>query len=263
MADSRFEFRGDLSVTPVADVLSTVHHYDVPGVLTVRRQGIEKRIFLWHGDVIFAASGDRADSLGDWLLNHGKVTPEQFDRSLERFIAAGGAKRHGEVLLEMGILTPGQLFEIVTAQVKGIVLSVFDWDEGEVSFHVGQHKTEEPIQLNIPARHAVLEGVKSMRDAKRCVSFLGPSWTVLEPVDGIGDLSDLGLEPGEERLLKHVNGARTLRDLISLGPGDPAHNARLIYAFRVLKLIAKRESGTRTAIKKIQWRTGGGGYVSG
>ena len=262
MPDSRFEFRGDLSTTPLPDVLQTVHHYMVPGVITATREGLEKKIFISGGDVIFASSGDRADSLGDYLLREGRITQQQMDESVEILLLSGGEKRHGTVLVEMGVLTPQELFDIVTAQVKSIVFSMFDWVEGEVSFQVGKYKTDEVIQLAIPARQVILEGVKSVHDARRLVAFLGPSWTVFDPSYAPAEMQDIPLDVGEIRLLQHVDGVKTLRELVALGPGDAAHNAKLIYAFYALKLIARREVA-KHSIRKIQWKTAGGEYDPG
>lgn len=255
-------FRGELSSTPLPEVLQTVHHYKVPGVLTAAREGVEKKIFISGGDVIFASSGDRSDSLGDFLLRTRRISQEQMDESVEILLMSGGEKRHGTVLVEMGVVSPQELFEIVTAQVKSIVFSMFDWVEGEVSFEVGQYKTDELIQLAIPARQVILEGVKSVHDARRLVAFLGPSWTVFDPCFVPSEMQDLSLEMGEIRLLQHVDGVKTLRELISVGPGDAAHNAKLVYAFYALKLISRREMTTR-AIRKIQWKTSGGEYNPG
>jgi hypothetical protein len=249
-------------MTPLPEVLQTVYHYKVPGVVTASHEGIEKKIFIWSGDVIFATSGDRADSLGDFLLRTGRITQEQMDQSVEMLLLSGGEKRHGTVLVEMGVLSPQELFDIVTAQVKSVVFSMFSWEEGEFSFEVGQFKTDELIQLAIPARQVIFEGVKVMTDARRLVSFLGPSWTVFDPSYVPTEMGDLSLDVGEIRLLQHVDGAKTLRELITLGPGDAAQNAKLIYAFYALRLITRRES-TSKSVKKIQWKTAGGGFAPG
>jgi hypothetical protein len=262
MPEARFLFRGDLSATPLPEVLQTVHHYKVPGVVAASRDGVEKKIFIWNGDVIFASSGDRSDSLGDYLLRTGRITQEQMDQSVEILLLSGGEKRHGTVLVEMGVVSPQDLFDIVTSQVKSIVFSMFDWEDGEFSFQVGQFKTDELIQLAIPARQVIIEGVKSVHDARRLVSLLGPSWTIFDPCYVPSEMSDMSLEIGEIRLLQHVDGVKTLRELVTLGPGDPAHNAKLIYAFYALKLIARRETAAR-AIRKIQWKTSGGEYSPG
>jgi hypothetical protein len=260
--ENRFQFKGDLATTPLPEVLQTVYHYKVPGVVTAAHDGIEKKIFIWGGDVIFATSGDRADSLGDFLLRTGRITQEQMDKSVEVLLMSGGEKRHGTVLVELDIVSPQALFEIVTSQVKSIVFSMFGWDEGEFSFEVGQFKTDELIQLAIPARQVIFEGVKVMTDARRLVSFLGPSWTIFDPSYVPTEMGDLTLDVGEIRLLQHVDGTKTLRELITLGPGDAAHNAKLIYAFYALKLITRRETAQK-AVKKIQWKTAGGGFAPG
>ena len=178
VTDSRFEFRGDLSKTPLPEVLQTVHHYRVPGVLVVRRGEAEKKIYLWNGDVIFATSSDREESLGNVLLRSGLLTRAQFDESVKRLVEARAAeetRRHGAVLVEMGLLSPEELFAAVTQQVRDILYSLFDWQEGEVSFAVGRFRADEIIQLEIPTRQAIVAGVKSVHDARRLVAILGPS----------------------------------------------------------------------------------------
>jgi hypothetical protein len=264
VSDSRFEFRGDLSKTPLPEVLQTVHHYRVPGVLVARRGETEKKIYLWDGDIIFATSTDREDSLGSVLLRAGTLTKEQFEESVKRLIEARAAeetRRHGAVLVDMGLLTPEALFASVTTQVRDILFSVFDWDEGEVSFTVGRFRTDEIIQLDIPTRAAIVAGVKGVRDARRLVSILGPSWAVFDPTYVPTEIGDVALEAAEIRLLKQVDGTKTLRELVGLGPADAGYNAKLLYAFFVLKLIGRRDVTSRTAVKKIQWSTSGGGYA--
>ena len=264
MSDSRFEFRGDLSKTPLPEVLQTVHHYRVPGVVVARRGDVEKKVYIWNGDVIFATSSDREESLGHALLRAGKLTREQFDESVRRLLAARtteGTRRHGAVLVDMGLLTQEELFASVTNQVREILHSIFDWEEGEVTFSVGRFRTDEIIQLEIPTRKAILSGVKAVRDARRLVGLLGPSWTVFDPAYKPAEVGELELDAGELRLLQTVDGKKTLRDLVSLGPSDAGHNAKLLYAFFVLKLISRRDVTGRTSVKKIQWSTSGGGYA--
>ncbi len=259
VSDQRFEFRGNLATTPLAEALETVHRYRVPGVLSLIREGIEKKIFLWDGEVIFATSGDREDSLGNYLLRLGRLGMDDFFRSVERLMASAGLKRHGDVLVEMGLLSPDDLDAIVMDQVREIVFSVFNWDEGEMAFQVGQYRTDEIIRLDIPTRRMILEGVKATRDVKRLVALIGPSWTAFDPCYEEADLPEIGLSSEEARLLSLVDGSRTLRDLIALGPGDAAENARLVYAFFALRLIARRDGAGRNV--KIQLKTVGGQFA--
>ncbi len=260
MPDPRFEFRGDLATTPISEVLQTVHHYKVPGVVSALRDGIEKKIFIWDGDVIFATSGDREDSLGNYLLRTARLTQEEFDQSVEILLESSGSKRHGDVLVEMGILTKEDLFSVVKTQVKEIVYSVFNWEDGKVTFSVGQYKTDELIKLSIPTRQMILEGIKAVRNenVKRLVNLLGPSVTVLVPNFQNQSLEDLDLTPKEVAYLHQVDGTRTFKEILALGPGDAFQNARLVYAFFALKLINRKDASR--SIRKIQWKTSGGDY---
>jgi len=254
---SRFEYRGDLAKTPVPEALQTIHRYRVPGVMAVSREETVKRIFLWGGEVIFSISTEREDSLGEFLVRRGTISRQDHDRTIPLLLAAAGTKRHGEVLLEAGLVAEAALREAVTEQVRSIVFSVFPWEEGTVTFQVGRYRTDELVRLGLPTRKTILEGVKSIADVHPLVSRLGPSWTVYAPSWAEADLEGVGFDDDELGFLRRVDGTRNLRELVTQGPSDAAGNARLLYAFHALKLVSRREETSRTGIRKIQLRTGG------
>ncbi|MGZ5427140.1 MAG: DUF4388 domain-containing protein, partial [Thermoanaerobaculia bacterium] len=67
MADSQFQYTGDLSEEPLPEILRTIHHHRVPGVVTATSGDVVKKIYLLGGNVIFATSSDLQDSLGAYL----------------------------------------------------------------------------------------------------------------------------------------------------------------------------------------------------
>jgi len=254
---SRFEYRGDLAKTPVPEALQTIHRYRVPGVMAVSREETVKRIFLWGGEVIFSISTEREDSLGEFLVRRGTISRQDHDRTIPLLLAAAGTKRHGEVLLEAGLVAEAALREAVTEQVRSIVFSVFPWEEGTVTFQVGRYRTDELVRLGLPTRKTILEGVKSIADVRPFVSRLGPSWTVYAPSFAPSDLAGIGLADEEVEFLRRVDGTLSLKELVTKGPADAAGNARLLYAFRALRLVSQREATSRSGIRKIQWKAGG------
>jgi two-component system OmpR family response regulator len=257
--DSLFQFRGDLGEQPLPEILQTIYHHRVPGVVTAARDGIEKKIFVQDGTVIFATSTERADSLGAFLKRTNRITTSELRISAESLLTAQG-KRHGQLLVEMGVLTEDQLYGLVTEQVRSILYSIFEWEKGDVSFEVGQYRTDELIQLNVPVEQSILEGIKLLQDARRVVSRLGPSWTVFERTELVPDPAVIPLSTAELRFLEQIDGARTLRELVNVGPADPGLNAKIVYAFLVLRLVARRDATMRSGIRKIQWKTGGSGF---
>ena len=117
--DRKFEYRGDLGVTPLPEVLATIHRYRVPGVVIVSREGRVRRILLDEGVVIFASSNEREVSLGMSLLRRGILTPELAREADTRRTRDG--LRLGNVLLQMGVLTPEDLNRAVADQIREIL----------------------------------------------------------------------------------------------------------------------------------------------
>lgn len=231
----RFLYRGDLGQMPIPEVLMTIHRYRVPGVVACERDGQTKKIFIDDGNIIFATSTTIADSLGDRLLAQEKISIDQYRESVRRLVKEGG-KRQGAILVEMGALQPKDLFVAVREQVEAIVWSLFDWESGTVTFEPGRERQQEFIKLSIPTPRAVIDGVMHVADAKRLVARIGTKATLLERVTTTGP--EIPLQPAEQQLLDAVDGKKTLFDLISLPIDTAANNAKVLYSFFALKLIA-------------------------
>jgi len=261
VTETPFQYTGDLAEEPLPEILRTIHHYRVPGVVTATSGDVVKKIYLMGGNVIFATSSDLHDSLGAFLKKSALISSGELRMSADRIDASHG-KRHGELLVEMGVLTPDQLRQIVTEQVKAILYSVFSWEKGRVTFEVGRFRTDELIQLDVSTPQVIADGIRRLPDPRRLVSRLGPSWTVFERGEVQAGASGVSWSEGELKLLSLMDGRRSLRDLITAGPGDVSTNARLVYAFWVLHLVTRRDILT-SGIRKLQWKTGSGGLPGG
>lgn len=245
------QFEGKLADMPLPEVLATIGRYTVPGTITANDGIDEKRIFIADGQIIFASSSNRYDSLGEQLLRKQLITSEQLENARA---AASGGKRQGTILVEMRALSPKDLFIAVREQVQSIVWSVFEWVDGTVAFRPGETRTSEFIKIDLPVRQAVMQGVRHMREAKRLIARMGNKATLLELAEGV-DPSSLSLAPEEEALLRHADGRRTLYELTSMPPLPPAENARILYAFFALQLIQVK---TAKPVRVHVGSTGGG-----
>lgn len=256
--EGRFQYTGDLAQEPLPEVLRTIHFYRAPGVLTLDANGVSKKVYLLGGNITFATSTDRSESLGEYLRRSALITSGELKASVGRLdLVEAKGRRHGELLVEMGILTDAQLRQIVTEQVKALLFATFSWEQGSVTFEVGRFRTDELIRLDLPTPQAIVDGIRRMSDPRRCVSRLGPSWTLFDRAEAPPETRDVAFTQAEIALLALVDGRRTLRDLITMGPGDLGSNAKLLYAFWVLRLIERRELQS-SGIRRIQWKTSGG-----
>jgi hypothetical protein len=196
MASEEFVYKSDLEKTPLAEILATVNRYGVPGVLEVEHDGIVKHVYLLDGDIIFATSTDRDESLGDYLVRAGEITAEQLQQSSEELASSPGA-RHGEILVKMGFLDREKLGAAVRKQVQAILWSLFNWSEGQVTFKVGRAKDDEIFKIKIPTARAIIAGCRRIEDPKVITARLGGRGAVFKRLPRPQHLEDRpGVEAG-------------------------------------------------------------------
>lgn len=241
MEREEFVFRGDLESDSLPEVLATIHRHGVPGVLECARHDVTKCVFFATGDIIFATSTDRSESLGESLLRDGLITADELRLSSDELKRTPG-RRHGTVLVQMGYLEPHQLGATVRGQVQSIVWSLFPWTSGTVTFRVGSFRQDEVYKIQIPTPRAILEGCRFLSDPKEVTARLGGRSAVLRAVRRPRHLDGLELEDHEQQLLELVDGSKTLYELCEAGPLGPGGNARVLYALLVLGLIGVDES---------------------
>jgi hypothetical protein len=239
-------YQSDLAQTPLPEILVTIHRYKAPGVIECRRDDVTKRVYLDRGQIIWAATNQTSESLGDKLLADGRITRRQYDASLKQSRKSG--KRHGLTLVDMGIITAEDLFVVVRAQIESILWSLFAWDSGAVMFVPGRDKHTEFVKVEIPVPRAVMSGVRLMPDARSLVARLGTKTTLFDATENVFD--DLSLTEDEQRVLDAVDGKRMLYELVNTPPLSAGENARILYGLFALQLIApKQPRGIKVQLK--------------
>ena len=58
-------------------------------------------------------------------------------------------------------------------QMAAIVWSLFSWEDGEVTFSIGEFEEKGMIRIHLPMQQVILQGVKRVPDAKALVARLG------------------------------------------------------------------------------------------
>lgn len=242
-AEHRHMFVGELTDTPLPEMLATIYRHRVPGLLEVTTEDSIRRVVISGGDILFASSTNRAESLGDMLLAAGRLTMEQY-RASTMVMTLETGRRHGQILVDMGVLSEADLRTAVLEQVQRIVWRLFDVHEGRVTFTLGNFSAQEEHRLRIPTPRAILHGCKTVAEAKRLVSRLGSKSSVFLRPNLPEHLAGLELEPGEQTLLELVDGKRTLLELCEQGPFSAGLNARVLYAFHAMGMIQRKDSST-------------------
>ncbi|HYL05069.1 MAG TPA: DUF4388 domain-containing protein [Thermoanaerobaculia bacterium] len=266
--ENSFQYRGDLSQTALPEILYTVDRFQVPGVMEAQRGPLIKRVFIKEGNVVHASSNDREDSLGRYLEVAGLLSREQFDDTMRERERTN--KRYGVLLMERRLLSPGEIYRAIRKQIEAIVWSLFAWQEGSVSFSIGEYREPESVRIQLPMRQVILHGIKRAPNAKAMVARMGRKETVFEPCYQVEELIEIAMDSDEYKLLQLVDGHRNLFEVCTQGPHSAAENGKLLYAFQVLQLIRRvnmdkpegRSAIRETGAIKIRFKTHGDKYGS-
>ena len=129
--------QGELRETSAAELVAAVFRSRASGTLSIETKGTgEVRAFFRAGEMCGTASFPGFHTLAHVLLAHDYVGALDIDRTRDE--SAQSRKRHGEVLVEKGLLTPEQLHEALATQCRenlGILLGLaegtYEWRGSE------------------------------------------------------------------------------------------------------------------------------------
>lgn len=231
---------GSLADLPLPEILQHLREASATGVLTLVSGGARKALYLRGGRVVFATSNLPNDRLGEILIREGKITAEEYEESIK---AISKGKRQGKALVEMGALTPKDLWEGVQFQVQEIVYSVFAWDEGSFHFEESTTPEKERITVDLDAQDLVLAGIRRVDAGGRVQGRFPDGNVVLERVAGG---STLALERWEEHVLKLVDGERSVTEVCVESEIGDAETLKTLYALSAVGLLRAKGKKVRT-----------------
>jgi hypothetical protein len=232
--------RGTLEALPLPDLLRELQMSRSTGVLSLSANRVRKALFFRDGVVVFGTSNVPSDHLGEVLVREGKITREQNDLSLR---AHSKGKRHGRVLVEMGALTPDELWSAVQSQVREIVLGVFEWSEGQFHFEESPLPERERITVDLDVTALILDGLRRLNPG---------GWVRGQHPDGHlvierGPTSAEGLlRPYEEHVLGLIDGERTVIEICHESEVGDNETLKLLYAFLTTGIARGRGRKVRT-----------------
>lgn len=196
-----------------------------------------KAVFFESGAPTFAISNLTNEQLDYRLMKEGLVTLEQIERARER---ADKTQRLGPALVEMGVLEDGQMRKLVSDQVMVIILSVFEWTQGDYSFDERIRAAHE-VTLSLGAADVLLEGARHAADIQQVADALVPRDAVVLKSRTNGLRADSGsLIPLESYILSRIDSPTAVSDvgaLSGLGDADAHRAVCALVAAGFLKLL--------------------------
>jgi len=232
--------RGQLTQLALPEILQHLRLTNATGVLSLVSGGARKALYLKNGRVVFASSNLPNDRLGEILIREGKITVEEYEASIK---AITKGKRQGKVLVEMGALSPKDLWEGVQTQVREIVFSIFQWEEGQFHFEESSLPDKEKITVDLDVMNLILEGVRRV-DANGAVAGRYPDGSlVLEtlsaPAPGL-------IEPYEEHVIALIDGEKSVLEICQDSEIGDNETLKLLYALVSSGIVRIKGKKVRT-----------------
>jgi len=228
--------QGDLSKIQLPDVLSFVAMIRETGKLTVRRAELERTIHWKEGEIVFASSSSHEHSLGQFLLRNGKITQKQYDDSARRVTPQ---LRHGKLLVQMGAISPKDLWWGVKNQVLEIIYSLFTWKDGAFAFYDSTDElAQERIVVQINTSSIIMEGIRRLDESARIREKIPSLELVFARVQGVTpDFGRMEMNESELAIYNDIDGRLNVRELTGRSELTEFEVTRILFQLLSARLI--------------------------
>jgi hypothetical protein len=245
--------QGDLARIQLPDVLAFISMIRATGKLTLRQNNLERCIHWKDGEIIFATSSSPEHSLGQFLLRNGKITLTQYEDSKRRVTAN---TRHGKLLVQMGAISPKDLWWGVKNQALEILYSLFSWKDGAFVFTDGVDElANERIVLSINTAGMIMEGIRRLDESARIREKVPSLDVVFVKVPGaVPDFRELDMNDHEIAVYNNIDGLRTVRELVGKSELTEFEVTRILFQLVLARLIesAPEEKSTRPVFLDVE-----------
>jgi len=232
----KIPLQGSIKTTSLVKMLVHLNRSIKTGTLTVSTPSAIKKIYLKMGDVIFASSTFEDDRLGEMLLKAGKITVEQYDESVEILKSTG--KKQGAILVELGYLTPKELFWGLKYQVNEIIQGMFLLEDAQYQFIEGDIPSQEVISLKMSMGNLLYAGINRITNWTRIRNEMPDTDSVLKlSEDPLSLFQDIELSPQDKKILSLIDGGKTIKEIIDNSWMGSFEALRILYVLWSIGMI--------------------------
>jgi DNA-binding response OmpR family regulator/tetratricopeptide (TPR) repeat protein len=229
------EVAGTLKRTPFARVLQRLYTERATGSLLLLRDPTKKIVSFAGGYPVSVRSNVANETLGQILLEKHLIGPDVLAESVKRMLRE--KRQQGQILIEMGVLSPFNLERALVDQLEAKLLEIFSWPDGKFIFKAGDAPPPTAVRLERPPAALILEGIRRNYDLERQNGVLEQyaGHRIGLASDPVVRLQDITSDSTELDFVRSIDGRRRVSTLLDQA-AIPAEKARLL-------LVALSECG--------------------
>jgi DNA-binding response OmpR family regulator/tetratricopeptide (TPR) repeat protein len=251
LAGEKAEFQGTLKRTPFARLLRRLYAQKATGSLLLLRdatkKGATKKIVAFEGGYpVSVKSNVLAECLGQILVGRKLITEKALADSVARMKTE--KRQQGQILVEMGALSPYNLQRALVEQVETKLLEVFAWPDGKFMFKDSEGSLEDTnpgqsLRLERPPAALVFEGIRRHYDEARQRGVLAAyvrQAVELNP-DPVLRLQDVTTDPMELTYINSIDGSESIAEILARAPIAQGEARLLLVALSEAGMITHAE----------------------
>jgi tetratricopeptide (TPR) repeat protein len=236
-----FPLKGTLRRSPFPKIVRQLARSKSTGSLYLLNGKTKKVVFFDRGEPISVRSNVTAECLGQILAREGLITQAQCDQTLESIRRTG--KKQGELLVEMGLLSEGNLRYGLEAQLRHKLYDIFSWDDGRYQYKPDVQGDDYGLRMSSQAQGLIVDALLETADEAYAKQSLEPFKDRFPVVDPGGP--KLEVTPEEDYFLACLDGSQSIGELLST-PSDPAPPSTILLLYAAIQAgIAKLAKSRR------------------
>jgi len=222
--------KGSLKDFSIPDLFQLLNFGKKNGTLNLTRGKARGYICFRNGEVFFATTNWKRQSLGLKLLNAGIVTKAQVDEVLELQKTTARGQRLGQLLIRQEYITKEQLEVFVEEQIQDAVFEMLRWTDGDFDFQPGVVFPEEDIGLSISTEELIMEGSRRLDEWNRIEKKI-PNLNVIFKMTSMQgrEAAQISLTPEEWMVLTFIDGEKSVRQIVELTGMSTLHTCKILY----------------------------------
>ncbi len=203
---------GDFATMPLKDLVVYLANKKASGVLSLQRDVVRKQVIIVNGEAINASSNEPREYLGQFLINLGKITEDQFNRA---YTTQRETKVFlGQILVMIGAVSEDQVRSALSLKMRETVLEAYQWTTGTFAYESEKKpQIHQGLELKIPLaeihkegefRETVWQAIRAVFPRGSCTLKLDRSRLAEEPRAGSLD----------EKLCTLIEASNTIDELV-------------------------------------------------
>jgi hypothetical protein len=234
--DEDLIIRGSIEEASLPELLRSICKNKESAVLTFITTEFQKSIFINDGQIVFAASNNVDDRLGESLLRYGKITLRNV---LDAVDLVHPGRRLGGILCEQEAINAEELVEGVRRQVLDIITSLFQITAGRYELVLRKVETQEMILLNMTTEDIIFTGIKSSQAWSRISRGISPlmgRWGSSSEAAKV--LLNLNLSAEESHIFSLCErGQFSTEDICAMSYVSNFETCRILWGFLMIGLV--------------------------